>query len=107
MSIFVVETYVVKAEKRAEFTPLLNKFLKFKKSHSKLFSGVKSWKLYKQDFGAVAGMYVEVWEYENMAEMEKINRRIFEDAGMKKIQSAFLQLIEPATFSINIWSQVA
>ena len=107
MSVFVVETYVVKAEKRAEFTPLLNEFLKYKKDHAQLFGGLKSWKLYKQDFGAIAGMYIEVWEYENMADMEKINQRIFEDEGMKKIQSAFHQLIEPATFSVNIWSPVA
>ena len=107
MSILLIETYVVKAEKQAKFTPLLNEFLKYKMDHAQLFSGVKSWKLYKQDFGAIAGMYIEVWEYESLADMDKINKRIFEDEGMKKIGVEFHQLVEPATFSANIWSPVA
>jgi hypothetical protein len=107
MSILLVETYVVKAEKIAEFTPLLNEFLKYKKDHAQLFDGVKSWKLYKQDYGQVSGLYIEMWEYENLAEMEKINKRIFEDEGMKGISEKFHQLVEPATFSANIWSPVA
>ena len=107
MSIFLVETYVVKAEKQAEYTPLLNEFLKYKKDHAPLFSGLKSWKLYRQDFGAIAGMYIEVWEYGSLADMDKINKRIFQDEGMKKISVEFHQLVEPATFSVNIWSPVA
>lgn len=107
MSIFLVETYVVKAEKRAEFTPALNEFLDYKKNHAPLFQGLKSWKLYKQDYGMVAGMMIEMWEFESLSEMEKIDARIFADEGMKKISANFHQLIEPATFSANIWKPVA
>jgi hypothetical protein len=91
MSIIVAETYVVHAEKSIEFGTLLEEFLKFKKSH----------------YGQPAGMYVEMWEYENLAQLEKIDRRIFSDKGMKKISAAFHELVEPATFSASIWSNVA
>lgn len=107
MSVIMVETYVVRAEKSTEFATLLGEFLKFKKAHPQLFKGVKSWKLYKQDYGQPAGMYIEMWEYENLAQLEEINRRIFSDEGMKKISTAFPELIEPATFSATIWSKVA
>ena len=107
MSIILVETYVVRAEKRAEFTPLLNEFLKFKEAHPQLFAGLKSWKLHKQDYGQPSGMYIEMWEYENLAQFEEIDRRIFSDEGMERISTAFHQLVEPATFSANIWSTVA
>jgi hypothetical protein len=107
MSIIMVETYVVHAEKTTEFTTLLNEFLKFKKAHPQLFKGVKSWKLYKQDYGQPAGMYIEMWEYKNLAHLEEIDRRIFSDEGMKKISTAFHKLIEPATFSATIWSMIA
>jgi hypothetical protein len=107
VSIFLVESYVVKAEKRAEFTLLLNEFLKYKKDHPQLFSGVKSWKLYKQDYGGISGMYIEMWEYEGLVDMEKINKRIFEDKEMKRINEEFHALVEPAAFSSNIWSPVA
>ncbi len=56
MSITLAEKYVVKAEKRSEFTPLLNQFLAFKQDNPDLFSGLLSWKLYKQDIGSPAGM---------------------------------------------------
>lgn len=107
MSIIAVETYVVRAEKSVEFTTLLNDFLKFKKAHPQLFKGVKSWELYKQDYGQPAGMYVEMWEYGNLAQLEETNRRIFADERMKKINAAFHKLVVPATFSASIWNRVA
>jgi len=107
MSITMVETYVVRAEKSTEFTTLLNEFLEFKKAHPQLFKGVKSWKLYKQDYGRPAGMYVEMWEYENLAQVEETNRRIFSDERMKKMNAAFHKLVVPATFSASIWNRVA
>jgi hypothetical protein len=107
MSIIMVETYVVHSDKSTKFTTLLNEFLKFKKAHPQLFKGVKSWKLYKQDYGQPAGMYVEMWEYENLAQLEETNSRIFSDEGIKKISTAFHKLVEPATFSAAIWSEVA
>ena len=107
MSIIRVETYVVRTEKSPEFAALLNEFLKFKKAHPQLFKGVKSWKLYKQDYGQPAGMYVEMWEYGNLAQVEETNRRIFSDERMKKINAAFHKLVVPATFSASIWNRVA
>jgi hypothetical protein len=107
MSIIMVETYVVHSDKSTEFTTLLNEFLKFKKAHPQLFKGVKSWKLYKQDYGQPAGMYVEMWEHENLAQLEETNSRIFSDEGIKKISTAFHKLVEPATFSAAIWSKAA
>jgi hypothetical protein len=107
MSIISVETYVVRTEKSMEFTALLNEFLKFKKAHPQLFKGVKSWKLYKQDYGQPAGMYIEMWEYGNLAQIEETNRRVFSDERMKKINAAFHELVVPATFSASIWNRVA
>jgi len=85
MSIFMVETYVVKSEKREEFTPALNEFLKYKEENPELFKGLKSWRLLRQEFGGISGLYVEMWEFESMADLEKITERIFSDEGMKKI----------------------
>lgn len=107
VSIITVETYVVRAERSIEFTTLIDEFLKFKKAHPQLFKGVKSWKLYKQDYGQPAGMYIEMWEYGNLAQVEETNRQIFSDERMKKINAAFHKLVVPATFSASIWNRVA
>ena len=97
---------MVKAEKREAFNPALDEFLKYKEAHPKLFKGLKSWKLLKQEYGYPSDMYVEMWEFASLGEMEKITARIFSDKGMKKISQGFHQLIEPATFSANIWYPV-
>ncbi len=106
MSVFVVETYVVRAEKESKFEPALKEFLEFKERHEDLFAGLKSWKLFKQEFGAIGGMYIEMWEYEDIAEMDRISTRIFSAEGMKRIQSGFHLLIEPSTFSTSLWTSV-
>jgi hypothetical protein len=98
---------VVRPEKLGEFTPALNEFLEFKKKHPKLFQGLKSWKLFKQEYGGTAHMCVEMWGYESLADMERISARIFTHEEMKKIAQGFHQLIESTSFSTSIWYPVA
>lgn len=107
MSAFLIETYVVRTDMQPEFMPLLDKFLTFKRQHPGLFVGLKSWHLYKQEIGTPAGMYVEMWEFESLAEMDEVNGRVFGDPEMKAIQTAFHSLVEPATFNTSIWRPVA
>lgn len=107
MSIFLVETYLPKQEKQAEFDALLKEFLRFKKENPKVFEGLKSWKLLQQEFGGIGNLYIEMWEFESLQEMEKCNARIFENKVMKGIQAEFHTLIEHATFARFIWNTVA
>jgi hypothetical protein len=107
MSVLVVETYVVRAERRDDYDPALLEFLDFKGRNPELFLGLVSWRLWKQEYGGVSDMYVEMWEYESLTEMERVSDRIFADEGMKKISRGFHQLVEPATFTAAIWSPVA
>jgi len=107
MSVLVVETYVVRAERLDDYDPALREFLDFKERNHELFRGLISWHLWRQEYGGVSDMYVEMWEYESLAEMERVSDRIFADEGMKKIGRGFHQLIEPASFSAAIWSPVA
>ena len=106
MSIFFVETYVVKAEKLEEFPLRLKEFIKYKEDHPDLFPGLKSWKLYRQRIGEPTGLYIEMWEYESLTHWEQ-DRTFEEDEGMKRISSGFHQLVEPATFSTSIWVREA
>jgi hypothetical protein len=107
MSIFLVETYVVKAARRKEFTPRLNEFLRYKEEHPEVFPGLRSWRLYQQDIGSPAGLYIEMWEYDNLAAMEEGDRVARDDDGMKAISAGFHELVEPGTFATSVWSPVA
>ena len=107
MSIFLVETYLAKHEKQREFDALLKDFLRFKKENPKIFAGLKSWKLLQQEYGGIGNLYIEMWEFESLPEMERCNAKIFEDREMKRIQKEFQSLIDNSTFARFIWSSVA
>lgn len=106
MTVFLVETYLARTEKKNEFQSLLEEFLRFKKENPKVFEGLKSWKLLQQEYGGIANMYIEMWEFESLLEMEKCNTRIFKNAEMKRIQAEFQTLIDYATFTRFLWNTV-
>jgi len=107
MTVFNGETYVVKSEKRDEFNPALHEFLIYKEGHPEFFEGLLSWKLCQQEYGGISNLYIEIWEFEDLAAMETISARIFNDDKMKKISEGFHQLVEPTTFSTHIWRPIA
>lgn len=106
MSVFVVETYLVAPEKRGKFRSLIQRLLQYRKENPKLFEEVRSWKLFAQMFGGIAGMYIEMWEFDSMAGLEKCWKREDKDEGFMKIHQEFLQLIDPTTFSMKIWKSI-
>ena len=108
MGVVSVSTYVIKYEKQAEFQALMKQFLKFKKANSKVFEGVKSFRLFQQEYGGVAGTYVEMWEFKSIEEMEKFNARMMKDKEMKKIYAPeeFNKMIDHTTVTQSIWNTV-
>jgi len=71
-----------------------------------LFEEVKSLKLFAQMFGDITGTYIEMWEFDSMADLEKCWGREDKDEGFMKIHKQFLQLIDPTAFSMKIWNAV-
>jgi hypothetical protein len=62
MTVFGVETYVIKPEKQAEFRAYKEKWKKFfayKENRPQLFKEVKSYRMFSQMFGGNWGGYVE------------------------------------------------
>jgi len=109
MTVFVVETYVIKPEKQAEFVAYKEKWKKFfayKENRPQLFEGVKSYKIFSQMLGGNWGGYVEMWEFENLAELEKFFNRVMQSDYMTTLYPEFASLIVPATYSMNIWNSV-
>ncbi len=107
MSIFLVETYILRVDMQDEYDQQLRRFVEYKQNHPKLFEGLLSWKLLQQQLGNPSGMYIEMWEYENLAAYEKYDGQIFADPGMKEISKEFHKLVEPSTFTASLWNPVA
>lgn len=106
MSVFVVETYVVKPENREKFKQMWKSLLEYMKEEPELFKEVKSLKLFTQMFGGLAGAYIEMWEFDNMADLEKCWKREGKDEGFTKLHQEFILLIDSTTFSMNVWNAV-
>lgn len=108
MTVFVVETYVIKPEKQAEFVTYKEKWKKFFAFREKpeFFREVKSHKLFAQVLGGNYGGYVEMWEFENLADCEKFSNKLMQSDYMTKLYPEFASLIVPATHVMNTWNSV-
>ena len=102
-----VSTYVVKYEKLTEFQALMKKFLKFKKANPKVFEGVKSFRLFQQEYGGVYGSYVEMWEFKSKEEMEKFITGYMKHKEAKEIDTEFQKMVDHTTLTSSIWNTIA
>ena len=106
ITILVVNTWVVKPEKEGEFTKLWQRYLKYIKENPKTFKEVKSLKLFTQMLGGIYGAHVELIEYDSLTDLEKLLTRIFKDKEFMKVMQEIMLIIEPASYSINVWNAV-
>ncbi len=106
MTVFLVETYVVKPEKKEEFISALKKILKYKKANLENFKEMKSKKVFSQMFGGSSDGYIELNEFDTLAEVEKYLARTSKDKGFMKLYQEAKQLLVPATYSLTVWNLV-
>jgi len=104
MSVFMVETYVVKPEKQETLLPLLQKVAKIMKDKPGKFKEVKSYKYFSQTIGNMFG-HIEVWELTDLGVIDGLFNKFFTDDELKKISQEFFTLIVPETYNIQIWKQ--
>jgi len=106
MTVFMVGQWVVKPEKQEEYTKLLKRILKHMKDNPKMFKEVKSYKIFTQTFGGIYGAYVELVEYNSLADYERSNKKMQKDEALAKMNKELMSLIEPTTLSSNLWTFV-
>jgi len=83
---------------------IAEKILKHMKDNPKIFKEIKSYKIFTQTFGGIYGAYVELVEYDSLADYERSNKRMQKDEALTKMNKEFMSLIEPTTLSSNIWT---
>jgi len=104
MTIVVAETMLVKPEKQPEFTKLWQRMLKYMKDNPKLFKEMKWTKTFTQMFGGTYGAYIALMEFNSLADMEKLNNRTMKDPALMKLYNEMMLLIDPATYTSNVWT---
>ena len=107
MNTVYVSTYIVKYEKQTEFQALMKRFLKFRKANPRIFEGVKSFRLFQQEYGGVVGSYVEMWEFKSKEEMEKFLTGYMKHKELKEIDAEFQKMVDHTTLTASTWNTVA
>jgi hypothetical protein len=106
MTVFIVETYAVKPGKQGEFMTLLKRIAEYKKENPEKFKEMRSKKVFSQMFGGISGGYIEMNEFDSMADVEKYMMKIQKDEGFIKLYQEALLLTIPTTYSLNVWKAV-
>jgi len=106
MTILVIGTWLVRPEKQVEFSRLWKRFLEYLKKNPKMFKEVKSLKFFTQMFGGIEGTYVELAEYESLADYETFQTRIKKNKEYMKMFQEFMLLVDPTTLSTSVLTAV-
>jgi len=107
MGILIIQTYVVRPEKQEEYLSLLKRFRKYMKENPEEFKELKSWKVFAQMFGGESwGGYGELLEFDSLADFEKSVRKAKKNEEHMKIHQGFMQVMVPASFSMNVWNTI-
>jgi len=107
LSVFLVETYVLKPEKQAELAAYKRKWRKFfgyKDGRLLAFKEVKSHRMFSVLIGGNFDGYVEMFEFESLAELEKFFSRLVKSGYVTKLSPEFTGLIVPGSRSTCVWA---
>jgi hypothetical protein len=107
LTIWMVDSYVIRPDKLGEFPALLKKLKAFIKKRPELFKEARSVKFFSHMLGGTWGGYVEMYEFENLADFEKCFNRIMQDKEfMTTIYAEFTSRVVPGSESADIWNSV-
>jgi len=106
MSVFLVSTYVVKPEKQEEYKAMYRRLLEYKKENPEELKELKSWKVFTQTFGDIYGKYMEIYEFDSMADYERYVEKAYKNKEFSEIVQNQMLYFVPETVSNSIWNLV-
>jgi hypothetical protein len=107
MTVFMVETLVVKPDKLGEAAAFDEKFEALMKKRPDLFKEIKSVKHFSHFLGGNSGGRVMMWEFESLADVDKfLNRCMGDKEWMTKFYPELAALMVPGTHSLNVWTPI-
>jgi len=106
MSVFLVSTYVVNPEKQEEYKEMYRRLQEYKKENPEEFKELKSWKVFTQTFGDIYGKYMEIYEFDSMADYERFEERASKNKEYLEIAQNQMLCLVPDTVSNSIWNPV-
>lgn len=103
MAIINAVTFVVRPGKQNKATQLLKELKEHFFKNKEEYKEIKSMNLFTQLYGGTYGTYVDLEEYDSFAACEAAQKSMEKDEIIMKIYRELMELIEPSTYSINVW----
>jgi hypothetical protein len=104
LTVFWVDSYVIKADKLDEYTKVFKKLKTWMEKQPELAKELKSWKVFSHMLGGKWGGYVEMLEFESLAEFEKWMSKLMQSDFMKTFYPEIQSLAVPGSESLEIWN---
>ena len=106
MSVFLVSYYVVKPEKLEEYRAMYRRWREYKKKNPEEVRELRSSKILTQTFGDIYGKYMEIHEFDSMADYERYVERATKNKEHSQIFENQMLCFVPGTVSNSIWDPV-
>ena len=104
MTVVVVFKWLVKPEKQAAHDRMMQRYVKWMKENPT--AELRSYRILTQMFGGIYGSYIELMEFDNIADFEKVFERNMKDKEFAAIMQETVQVTEPATLCFEVWNAV-
>ncbi len=105
MVVFSVSTYVVKPNKRKEHLCWGKSLVASMKAHPELFREVRGLRVLSQKSGDTR-RYLAIWEFKDAADRKSWAKKLQKLKEGTDLTTGFMALVEPDTFSSQVWKPV-
>jgi hypothetical protein len=85
---------------------MYRRLLEYKKENPEELKELKSWKIFTQTFGDIYGKYMEIYEFDSMADYERYVEKAYENKEFSEIVQNQMLYFVPETVSNSIWNPV-
>jgi len=103
MTVYWAGMYFVRTEKREEFLSAMKKQKEHIAKNRKEFREIKSWRLFTQVYGGTYMSFIDIWEYDSIAALEKYESEWWPGGRLAEFGAAYVNLVEGGTMSSLIW----
>jgi hypothetical protein len=85
---------------------MYRRLLEYKKENPEELKELKSWKVFTQTFGDIYGKYMEIYEFDSMADYERYVEKAYKNKEFSEIVQNQMLYFVPETVSNSIWNLV-
>jgi len=102
MTVIIQMEYAIALDKHDEFTELLKK----RNEAMKGIETLKSIKTFKQTYGGIGNAFIELWEFDSLADVDVFMKEAYAIPEYKDTVAKLMSYYNPTGFTRKVWTQI-